>query len=109
MEYSGSILGIFTAVRDMIAGGSPFNEPPSNTRAREPDEQIVDAEHHSVNAAMKGVKTDDESASTSHRQRAACGRTDDVSRRRARQLSRLGNGSPPLPEDPPPHFGDRLF
>ncbi len=78
MEDSGSLLGIFTAVRDMITGESQPHDPQSETLTREPGEQVVDAGRLTAAASMKGVRTDDESAADSHprrgRGRAARGR-----------------------------------
>jgi hypothetical protein len=76
MEESGSLFGVFTAVRDMLTGNTTPPEFPSDSLTTEPGEQVVDVGRLTAAAPMQGVRSD-KSAFDSRRRgrgRAASGR-----------------------------------
>jgi hypothetical protein len=84
MEDSGSLFGVFTAVRDMLAGSTTTPECPSDSLTTAPGEQIVDADRLAAAAPMQGVRSNDKSVVDSRprrgRGRAASGRQEEQRR-----------------------------
>ena len=84
MEDSGSLFGVFTAVRDMLAGNTTPPEFPSDSLTTAPGEQVVDAGRLTAAAPMQGVRSDDKSVVDSRprrgRGRAASGRQEEQKR-----------------------------
>jgi hypothetical protein len=84
MEESGTLFGVFTAVRDMLAGNATPPEYPSESPTTAPGEQVVDAGRLTAAAPMQGVRSDDKSVVDSRprrgRGRAASGRQDEQRR-----------------------------